>query len=292
MQGCIGDDLTECGVSLRYQYTRNVDGTDKLASEIKKVNLYVFDSAGIFLDEYITDAKYLNGMNMVKLNLPPGKYSFVAWGNLGSDYELPAFEKGKTTIDQATLSLKRIGKTVSNHPEALFFGSLSQTDILPALWKNQVLTINMTKDTNKIRIIAKGLSAQDLAQKNFSCRIVSANGDYKFDNSLNGSEKLEYIPKLSIDELGQMISDFVIMRELKDGSTQSRLIFTYHSPDGGPDKEISNINLTELLLSQSKTKDLDIDDYFEIELTLNFTNGNATIHIKGWSTIDTGNPVG
>ncbi|MDR1344471.1 MAG: FimB/Mfa2 family fimbrial subunit [Tannerellaceae bacterium] len=292
MPGCIEDDLTECGVSLRFQYTRNVDGVDKLASEIKKINIYIFDSAGIFIDEYILDANQLKGENRIKLNLPPGKYSFVAWGNLGTDYELPVFQKGKTTINQATLSLKRIEKTISNHPGSLFFGSLPQADILPALWKNQVLTIDMTKDTNKIRIIAKGLSAQDLARNSFSCRIVSANGDYKFDNSLNSSEKIMYIPKSSIDELSRMISDFVIMRELKDGSTQSRLIITYSSPNGEPAKEICNINLTELLLSQSKTKDLDIEDYYEIELAFDFTSGSATIHIKGWETIDTGNNVG
>jgi hypothetical protein len=294
MTGCIDDDMSECGVSLHYQYTRNVDGVDKFPSEVKKVNLYIFDAGGIFLDEYQVDEKQLSGSNnTVKLNLPPGKYNLVAWGNLCNDYELPVFEKGKTTMTEAVLSLKRAANTVTNHPEHLFFGSLSEVDILPALWKNQVMTIDMMKDTKKIRVIAKGLSREELSKSGFSCRISSVNGDYRFDNSIKSSDTLLYIPNSSVDEQhGYLVSDFVIMRELNDASTQSRLIITYHNPSGGPDVEIKNISLTELLLSNSKTKDLDIEDYFEIELTLDFTSGSATITIKGWGRIDFDNVVG
>jgi hypothetical protein len=293
MTGCINDDLSECGVSLHYLYTRNVDGVDKFTPEVKKVNLYIFDSDGVFLDEYQADERQLHGSNnTVKLNLPPGKYNLVTWGNLYADYELPVFEKGKTMMTEAVLSLRRTANTVTSQPGHLFFGSLSEVEIMPGLWKNQVIAMDMMKDTKKIRITAKGLSREELAAKGFSCRITSVNGDYKFDNSVGSSDTLLYIPASSVDEQGRMISDFVIMRDLNDASTRSRLIFTYHNPHGGPDVEIKNVSLTELLLSLSKTKDLDIEDYFEIELTLDFTSAGATITIKGWGVIDTVYPLG
>ncbi|MDR1499384.1 MAG: FimB/Mfa2 family fimbrial subunit [Tannerellaceae bacterium] len=290
--GCINEDLSHCGVGIRFKYTKNVDGVDKLASEIKKINIYVFDSDSILVGEYIIDADQLDGTHTARLNIPPGRYSFVAWGNVGDDYELPVFVKGKTTLGDAVLSLKRTGKTVSSHPSPLFFGSIASADVQPALSSDQVLTIDMIKDTKKIRVIAKGLPAKEIAAGSFSCRITSANGDYKFDNSLGSDEELLYLPSSSADEMGRMISDFVVMRELKDGSTGSRLVFTYHGGGGRPSKEVFAVDLTELLLARSKTKDLDIEDYFEIELTIDITNAGATVHIKGWDTVYTAGDIG
>jgi hypothetical protein len=288
MQGCITDDLSECGASVYFQYTRNLEGTDKFSPDIQKLNLFIFDSDGLFMDEYEMDEAQLGSEHLMRLNLFPGTYDLVAWGNLGGDYELPVFVRGKTSVGEVVLSLKRTGKTVSKHPGDLFFGSLFRVEILPAIQRKQRLTIDMIKDTKKIRIIAKGLPAEEIARQKFACRITSINGDYNFDNSINGSDRLLYIPQTSVDEQGQFISEFVIMRDLEDGSTQSRLLFTYEDPDDKSIKELLNAGLTQILLANMKGQDLDIEDFFEIELLFDFTSGSAKIYIKGWQTIDTG----
>jgi hypothetical protein len=293
MQACIKDDLSECGVTVRYQYTQNIEGVDKFASEIKKINLFVFDSDGLFLTEYTADEKELNYTHATNLNIPPGTYDLVCWGNLSDDFDFqqPLFEKGKTSIKEAILSLKRANNIVQNPPQPLFFGSLTQIQIQPALQRKQILTIDMMKDTKKIRIIAKGFPEQEIAENQFECHITSINGDYKFDNSINGNEKLRYVPQTSVNEEKQLLFDFVTMRELNDGSTQSKLIFTYH-PLNKEKEELFSANLSEILLSVSKTKNLDIEDSFEIEISLDYTNGSATVRIKGWETIDTGHIIG
>jgi hypothetical protein len=290
--GCVMDDLSECGASIQFRYTRNIDGIDKFNPNIQKVNLFIFDSGGLFLDEYEMDEKQLGRNHLMHLNLFPGTYDFVAWGNLGKDYERPVFVKGKTSVKDAVISLKRTEKKVTKHPGDLYFGSLPRIEILPDLQRTQVLTIDMIKDTKKIKIIAKGLPKEDIAKEMFVCRISSINGDYKFDNSINGSDRLLYIPQSSVDEQGQFVSEFGIMRDLKDGSTQSRLIFTYYDPDDKSEKELLNANLTEILLANMKSQDLDIEDSFEIELVFEFTNGSAKIYIKGWDSIDTGHVIG
>ncbi|MDR2810634.1 MAG: FimB/Mfa2 family fimbrial subunit [Tannerellaceae bacterium] len=291
MSACVKDDLSECGVTIRYQYTRNIEGVDKFISEIKKINLFVFDSNGLFLTEYTANEKELNNGQAMHLNIPPGTYDLVCWGNLGDDYQLPAFERGKTSVKEVMLSLKRTKNTVVNPPQSLFFGSLSQIQILPDIRRKQILTIDMIKDTKKIRIITKQLPPQEIAGNQFDCRIISVNGDYKFDNSIAGNESLWYVPQTSVNEEKQLLFDFVTMRELKDGSTRSKLIFTYR-PIGKEEEELFSADLTEILLSVSKTKDLDIEDYFEIEMSLDYTNGSTTIQIKGWETIDTGYVIG
>ncbi|MDR1918328.1 MAG: FimB/Mfa2 family fimbrial subunit [Tannerellaceae bacterium] len=292
MQGCVMDDLSECGVSIHYQYTKNTDCVDKFLTEVKKVSLFVFDAQGLFLNEYTAETEQLNGGNLMYLNIPPGTYTLVAWGNLGDDYELPAFEKGKTKLKDARLSLKRSDNKCSRPPGSLFFGALPQIKILPALQKKQILTIDMMKDTKQIRVITKGLSAQEIAQQKYNCSIASANGDYRFDNTIASSERLYYIPQSSVNAQGDWISDFVVMRELNDGSTQSKLSVNIHNPEGKAGKELFRVDLPPLLLARSKSKNLDIEDAFEIEITLDFTNGSASVHIKGWSTIETGNPIG
>jgi hypothetical protein len=291
MQGCLAEDLSECGASIHFQYTKNVDGIDKFASEIKKINLYVFDAEGLFLGEYTADEKLLSGSPALYLPIPPGTYTLVAWGNLCKDYELPTFEKRKTTLREAFLSLKRSEKTVSNHPGSLFFGALPQVEVKAATQKKQRLTIDMMKDTKRIRVVTKGLPSREMAQNKYGCSITSVNGDYRFDNSISGTECLLYLPQSSVDERGALVSEFVVMRELNNGSTQSKLTFTYRSPDGSSVKELFSAKLTDILLSLSKTKNLDLEDYFEIEMTLDYTNGGATVHIKGWDTVDTGNGV-
>jgi hypothetical protein len=286
------DDLSECGASIQFRYTRNIDGIDKFTPNIQKVNLFIFDSDGLFLDEYEMSEEQLGNNHLMHLNLFPGTYDIVAWGNLGDDYERPVFVKGETSINEAIISLKRTEKKVTKHPGDLFFGSLPRIEIQPDLQRRQLLAIDMIKDTKKIKIIAKGLPAEDIAKEKFACRISSVNGDYKFDNSINGSDHLLYIPQSSVDEQGQLTFEFGIMRDLKDGSTQSRLIFTYYDPDNKSEKELLNANLTEILLANMKSQDLDIEDYFEIELVFEFTNGNTKIDIKGWDPVDTGSVIG
>jgi hypothetical protein len=292
MQACVMDDLSECGVTVYYRYTRNMEGVDKFASEVKKINLFVFDAEGLFLTEYTATEKELGNSQAMYLNIPPGTYDFISWGNLDEDYQLPVFEKGKTSLQEAILSLKRTEKTVSKYPHSLFFGGLQKVQVLPALQKKQILTVDMMKNTKRIKVIAKGLPSQEIAEHLFDCRITSANGDYKFDNSIAGDESLRYVPQTSVGEDGQLLFDFVTLRELKDGSTHSKLIFTYKRQQSNTEVELFNVNLAELLLSVSKTKDLDIEDYFEIEILLNYTNGSATIQIEGWESIETGNVMG
>jgi hypothetical protein len=270
-----------------------MEGIDKFSAEIKKVNLFIFDADGLFLTEYEANEKELNNAHAMYLNLPPGTYDLVCWGNLSEDYQLPVFEKGKTSVKEAMLSLKRTQSTVRNHPKSLFFGDLSKVQILPALQKKQVLTIDMIKDTKKIRVIAKGLPPKEIAENKFDCRITSVNGDYMFNNAISGNEQLWYVPQTSVNSEGQLVFDFVIMRELNDGSTRSELIFTYH-PQNQEEKEIQRGSLTKALLFVSKTKDLDIEDYFELEvdISVDYTNGSATIQVKGWESIETEYPLG
>lgn len=275
-QGCINDDLSECGINVRFTYTQNIDGTDKFAESVDNIDLYIFDSKGIFLSKYEEEYIASNGIN---LNLMPGTYSFVAWGNLSDDYDIPTLIPNETSIDDVILSLKRENDEITEHPTHLFHGALLSAVVLPDIQQNQTLTIDMIKDTKSIKVTSVGLPMETKASQDFTCFITSRNGDYKFDNSITGDTRLKYIPNETVNDSYNLISDFVTMRELNDDSTESRLIIRYN--DDTEEKEVFNESLVGMLLPASVTGNLDLEDTFDILLT--FNAGRVFITVNGWN---------
>jgi hypothetical protein len=287
-QGCVADDLSVCGISMYFKYTRNIDGIDKFSSSINKINLYVFDADGLFIEEYSEERDSLPPSFSIFLNLTPGVYDFIAWGNLGDDYEYPVFEKGVTRLSEVQLSLRRDPEnTVNNLPAPLYHGGIYRREIIATeLQVSQTLSIDMIKDTKEIKVTASGLAMQDPTKASdleYGCAITSINGDYRFDNSITGDARLQYIPQETVGTEHQLISDFVIMRELSDRSTASRLIVNRNSADdGGPAEELINVDLVPILLALAQEQDLDLVDRFNIELFFDFTHATVSINLPGW----------
>jgi hypothetical protein len=294
VQGCVTDDLSVCGISVHFRYTKNLDGVDKFASSINKINLYVFDAAGYFIQEYAVEKDSLPQDFTIYVNLTPGTYDLVAWGNMGDDYEIQAtLEKGVTRMDDLQLSLKRLpGDSVTNMPEPLYHGGLLRTEILATdLQFNQTLILDMMKDTKEVKVIASGLAITKetrAAGTAYDCTITSKNGDYRFDNSITGEARLlQYIPQTSVDEENRLVSDFVLMREFNEnGITGSRLIVNRLATSPGPVGELLNVDLRPYLLAATgdpaNPADLDIWDKFQIELFFDETTGTVSISVNGW----------
>ncbi|MDR1937050.1 MAG: FimB/Mfa2 family fimbrial subunit [Tannerellaceae bacterium] len=270
-------------IRLAFKYTKNTSGTDKLISEVSRIDFFVFDSAGYFVERYMQTETDIKNRAVLKLHVSPGVYNFIAWGNLNENYELSMLRKGVTHIDDAQLSLKRDpGNTVSKLPSPLFHGGLYRKEIILAdLQVNQNLTINMMKDTKEIKVTASGLALEDPAKSSkleYGCTIISRNGDYKFDNTVIGNTWLQYIPQESVGTDRQLISNFVVMRELSDRSTASRLIVSRNSPDSDTlEEELINVDLVPILLALARDRDMDFVDRFEIELLFDFTKSTVII---------------
>jgi hypothetical protein len=316
MQGCVTDDLSICGISVHFTYTKNLEGVDKFSSSINKVNLYVFDTDGYFIQEYVVEKDTLPQDLTIYVNLSPGTYDFVAWGNLGEDYEiLSAFEKGVTRMDDLQLSLKRQpDNTVleTEMPDPLYHGGLFRSEILATdLQINQKLTIDMMKDTKDIKVIAHGLAVTAetrSAGTPYDCTITSRNGDYKFDNSITGDARLRYIPQASVisaDDESLLVSDFVIMREFNTtGITDSRLILNRQATSAAEERVLLDEDLLPYLLAagtgdvlaikqalslrpyvvEESWANLDIwDDTITINLWFDETTGTVSVSVNDWA---------
>ncbi|MDH6307066.1 hypothetical protein M2459_003123 [Parabacteroides sp. PF5-5] len=305
LQGCVQDDLSDCGIGVQFRYIKNVEGVDKFAAAVDKISLFVFDEKGTYLGEYSDQGDILTDNYIMNISLRAGIYQLVAWGNLCDDYLLTPFTIGVTQIEEVLLSLKNTEYTVENHPTHLFYGGINTIEITSDYTGRKHVLMDMMKNTNSIHVTAYGLPLEITSKSasrsgtTFDCTITSRNGDYKFDNSITG-ERLTYIPGYGTE--GQvLLSEFVIMRELNDGSTGSRLIVTHHKGSGEEESksgeaeetvELLNVSLTDLLVPASITGDLDIDDDFNIELIFDYTNSTATIIVNGWVINETPVVVG
>lgn len=286
MQGCVQDDLSDCGIGVQFRYIKNVEGIDKFTSVVERITLFVFDGQGTFIGQYSDEGDILKDNYIMNIPLKGGNYRLVAWGNLCEDYELSGFTQGVTHIDDVLLTLNRTDNIVTEHPTHLFYGGIEEVELDTPYTGRKYIMMDMMKNTNSIYVKASGLpvgnqtKAEPAWGSTFTCAITSVNGDYRFDNSITG-ERLTYIPEYSASE-ETLDSDFVIMRELNNGSTGSRLQVLHNDGDGTVKETLLDMDLTSLLVPASVTGDLDIDDEFTIELLFDQTNGHVTIKINDW----------
>ena len=76
LSSCMKDDLTNCPahkVSLKFNYTYNVENADAFSQEVKNLNVYVFDKNGKYFDTYTQSAdKFETGHSMDITDLQEG----------------------------------------------------------------------------------------------------------------------------------------------------------------------------------------------------------------------------
>lgn len=76
LPGCIKEDLEDCYTTLYFSYLG--DGTQEIfPDKIGKVNLYVYNESGGFVQKIILDKEDLRKKQGITLNLPSGKYEVV-----------------------------------------------------------------------------------------------------------------------------------------------------------------------------------------------------------------------
>lgn len=189
---------------LQFVYNMNLKWADAFPSEVNSVNLYAFNDKGIFVKEFLGRGDELSqpGYKM-ELDLEPGTYQLVAWCGLYNDgkemesFSVPTPIPGVTTIDELTCSLNT--ESNAEYPafsdKRLFFmyhGNMEVTLPDSQDGADYTYTMDLTKDTNHIRIVLQQLSAESMDPKQFAFNIQDANGELAYNNSLIGDTKVNY----------------------------------------------------------------------------------------------------
>lgn len=212
----IYDYPEDCEVthSIRFVYDMNLKWADAFPSEVRSVNLYVFDSKGLFIKEYQGSGDALSDPSYsIKLDLPlEATYQFLAWCGLDDpDAESESFSvikpvAGVTTIDDMNCRLNTLTENGNEYSdqrlEFLYHGYLQQELEDPKKKADYVHTINLTKDTNHVRVMLQQVDGS-ISADDFDIKITAENGLLSWDNLPLGNTPVEYRPwYMTSDVLG------------------------------------------------------------------------------------------
>lgn len=205
----------DCDVihKVRFVYDLNLKWADAFPSEVKSVNLYVFDSKGIFVREYSESGDALSQPGYeITLDLPAGDYTLLAWCGLHNEgvdsesFTVPSPVVGVTHIEEMTCVMNTTptpAKSRADEPmvysdnrlQFLYHGLLDVTLEDNHDGKEYIHTVSLTKDTNHIRIILQELSSeQGLNEDDYEIYIEDADGRIAYNNDLIGSQIVHFSP--------------------------------------------------------------------------------------------------
>ena len=201
----IYDEEADCSVyyRLKFRYDRNLKWADAFAHEVSSVNLYAFDMQGVLVWQRAEkiDPLTVDNYSML-LDLPSGDYQLLAWCGLQNDgereesFSVPDARVGETHIEELQCSLNRkydeSGAYSKERLYPLFHGRLDVS--LPGNDDGGEYTyiMQLTKDTNHIRVILQHLSGEDVDVNKFKFRIEDENGLLGHDNGPQADENIEY----------------------------------------------------------------------------------------------------
>ena len=186
---------------VKFEYTKNILSAEAFAGNVTYVSLYAFDAETgvlVFTDTESGDALKARDY-MMQLDLEQGTYDLLAWcGSAVADNKVivPEVEIGKTTIEEVNCIIDRV--TAPGHSSCVLedMGTLFHGKERVTFTDDegqQVKVVNLTKNTNSVRIVLQSLQkGQFLSKDDFDFRIQDENGNMNYDNSLAECELVTY----------------------------------------------------------------------------------------------------
>lgn len=269
---CVREDLNECAVPLTFtfHYIYNIENEDLFIKEIDNVTLFIYDTQGKLIRQEIIERKDMIDENKYQLTLAKGEYKIVSYGNskVSYNYISPQY------YHEAINSVHRdVNKQVAPTIEPLFYGAIDKLTITDTHKSEQKIFFH--KYSNMVRVILRSTNpAQSLST--MECKISAINGDYKFDNTIYGNDRVHYIPKS-----GNQTYEFNLLRLWQGDDSMLSVV----EQTTGLLKKWYEGSLTALLLKKPGT-DLDLEDTFEVILTLNTNDNTVKITVNDWEVID------
>lgn len=237
------EDLPECRLFVKFKYDYNMLSADAFHTQVDKVELYVFDKDGKFQFTQTEEGTPLaTGSYQMEVTVPVGEYKFMAWAGARDSYDITPLTKGVSTIDELKLKLKRDQSLIIDKElEPLWYGEIINVNFTGTT--HQTETINLIKDTNKVRFIFYGQTPEWTINVNdYRYQIIESNGYLDYDNSLLSDDIISYEPyyKEQTSNQGALV-ELNTMRLM--ANREMRFIVT-HKTSG---TQVFNINLVEFL---------------------------------------------
>lgn len=200
--GCIREDFAECKNSydLRLVFDRNMLYTDAFASQVRSVDVKVFDSStGREVYSYADSGAALAQADYrVALPIPPGTYDILCWAGMAEGdsfgYALPAADM----LQQHSVTLNTENGVSGSRLNNLYHGLTRGVTFVSGNSlghdQAQTATVYLTKNTNRVCVMLHNLDGTELDESGFTFSITSGNALMNFDNTLDPAGRVTYRP--------------------------------------------------------------------------------------------------
>lgn len=201
--GVFDESLDPCpqGVELRFVYDYNMEFANAFPSQVDCLTLLVYDANGQLVttrtetSDVLADEDY-----RMTLDLPEGKYSFIAYGGMScSDADFRYVDNPVEGSQLTSLKVELDPRYVDADPgtdlHPLFYGYLDAS--VPAAGPDTDYvrhTLYMMKDTNNLRIILQQSNGQPINDKDFKFYVTSDNTLMNWDNNIIPVSNATYNP--------------------------------------------------------------------------------------------------
>ena len=314
LSSCIRDDLSQCGLNIRFSYTYNMYEAEAFSQEADWVNLYVFDSQ----DRLVMQERHegVRGNEDFQIRIPlidAGEYTLTAVAGSSdegkADFLIPEMATGdpkskltfQTPASGSDVMDKKLNSLLIGTYEANLDGLL------------QTVTISMMKCTHTIRVILMPLQGgAAIDPEDYEISIEDKCGILACDASPLGENRIVYMPYFQ--EGSSASNSSVAGASPDDGSrgfqntraeissaviaelSTSRLMYDFEPRlkirDAASGRELMDINLTwylslsEIEEHRAEWSDQEyLDRQDEYALTFFFNNGlwfQNRIIVNGW----------
>ncbi|MBM6890052.1 FimB/Mfa2 family fimbrial subunit [Bacteroides caecigallinarum] len=313
LSGCIKDDLSDCPINvdpdpdpdpttgtlrLALTYTmhntQEDDGTyvDLFSQQVRKIDVFVFDEAGHFVQQITEEAAPKFAENYTKeIELPGGNYQFVVWGNHyedetdhNYDSEADLLHEGRMTLTQITRSTE-----IEMLTDSLFHGCTPQ-QVTVVNGEDQIVPIDLMKNRNDVRVIVRwrekgmteGYCTHTEHAQDITATLIDNNTVHDFLNNIVEKQEVTYRPgrfpewynppfhgEMDVYPTEQehvYVADFSELRLMKD-NPDARLVIHNTNGDIVYEHALTGANGLITRLEQYQTQEaLDREDRYLIEL--------------------------
>ena len=255
----IDETLPECRLYVRFRYDYNMEFSDAFASQVNRVDVFVFDKDGTFVIKKSEQGETLGGSYRMPLPLPAGEYRIAAWAGMSDDFEMPEPVAGKTTLEELTVRMKREESLVHNKAlNPLWYGGVQAVSFTGR--QEQTETVSLIKDTNKFRfILQKSGPVEELDINDCLFEIRADNGYYDWNNDLLDDDMISYRPYYleKVEDVG-IVVEMNTMRLLE----HKKVYLTLTRKSDG--KELMRIDLIPyLLLTKMEGHNIPAQEYLD-----------------------------
>ena len=256
----IDETLPECRLYVRFRYDYNMEFSDAFASQVNRVDVFVFDKDGTFVMKKSEQGETLGGGSYrMPLPLPAGEYRIAAWAGMSDDFEMPELVAGKTTLEDLTVRMKREESLVHNKAlNPLWYGGVQAVSFTGR--QEQTETVSLIKDTNKFRfILQKSGPGEELDINDCLFEIRADNGYYDWNNDLLDDDMISYRPYYleKVEDVG-IVVEMNTMRLLE----HKKVYLTLTRKSDG--KELMKIDLIPyLLLTKMEGHNIPAQEYLD-----------------------------